>query len=80
MSHFFLFFGGGVSNKRCVNLIANTFLSLIRQKGKCQNGGNSKTKHAKFSEKQIFLTPKSKNKKFSFATLFLTNFTRNIYQ
>ena len=31
--------------------------SVIRQKGKSQNGGNKKTKHAKFSEKRTFLTP-----------------------
>ena len=31
-------------------------LSIIRQKGKSQNGGNMKTKHIKFSEKQTFLT------------------------
>ena len=32
-------------------------LSLIRQKGESQNGCFRKAKHAKFSEKQIFLTP-----------------------
>ena len=31
--------------------------SAIRQKGKSQNGWFKKTKHVKFSEKQIFLTP-----------------------
>ena len=31
--------------------------SVIRQKGESQNGGNKKTKHAKFSEKRTFLTP-----------------------
>ena len=30
--------------------------SLIRQKVESQNGGNKKAKHAKFSEKQTFLT------------------------
>ena len=30
--------------------------SVIRQKGKSQNGGNMKIKHIKFSEKQTFLT------------------------
>ena len=35
--------------------IINT-LSVIRQKGESQNGGNKKTKHAKFSEKRTFLT------------------------
>ena len=30
--------------------------SLIRQKGKSQNSGYRKTKHAKFSEKRTFLT------------------------
>ena len=35
----------------------NTFSSLvIGQKGESQNGGNKKTKHAKFSEKRTFLT------------------------
>ena len=32
-------------------------LSLIRQNGKSQNGGNKKIRHAKFSEKRTFLTP-----------------------
>ena len=32
-------------------------LSVIRETGKAQNGGHNKTKHAKFSEKQTFLTP-----------------------
>ena len=31
--------------------------SVIRQKGESQNGFFKKTKHAKFSEKQTFLTP-----------------------
>ena len=31
--------------------------SVIRQKGESQNGFFKKTKHAKFSEKLIFLTP-----------------------
>ena len=31
--------------------------SVIRQKGESQNGGNKKSKHAKFSEKRTFLTP-----------------------
>ena len=31
--------------------------SIIRQKGEYQTEGNKKTKHAKFSEKQTFLTP-----------------------
>ena len=31
--------------------------SLIRKKGKSQNGGNKKTKHAKFSVKQTLLVP-----------------------
>ena len=31
--------------------------SVIRQKGKSQNRGNKKAKHAKFSEKRTFLTP-----------------------
>ena len=30
-------------------------LSVIRQKGESQNGCYKKTKHAKFSEKRIFL-------------------------
>ena len=33
-------------------------LSVIKQKVESQDGGNKKTiKHAKFSEKRIFLTP-----------------------
>ena len=34
----------------------NFNLSVIRQKGESQNGDEKKTKHAKFSEKQTFLT------------------------
>ena len=32
-------------------------LSVIRQKGESQNGGNKKTKQVKFSEKRTFLSP-----------------------
>ena len=32
-------------------------LSVIRKKGESQNGGNKKTKHAKFSEKKYLLPP-----------------------
>ena len=32
-------------------------LSVIKQKVESQDGGNKKTKYAKFSEKRIFLTP-----------------------
>ena len=32
-------------------------LSVIKQKGESQKGYFKKTKHAKFSEKQVFLTP-----------------------
>ena len=35
--------------------------SLIREKGKSQNGLFKKTKHAKFSEKRAFLTPDTHN-------------------
>ena len=35
----------------------NYISSVIRQKGESQNGCFKKTKHAKFSEKQTFLTP-----------------------
>ena len=31
--------------------------SIIRQKGKSEQGGNKKTKYAKFSEKPTFITP-----------------------
>ena len=31
--------------------------SVIKQKGESQNGGNKKTRYAKFSEKWLFLTP-----------------------
>ena len=34
----------------------NSVSSVIRQKSESQNGGNKKTKHVKFSEKQTFLT------------------------
>ena len=33
------------------------YSSAIRQKGESQNRGNKKTKHSKFSEKLLFLTP-----------------------
>ena len=36
--------------------ISNTS-SMIRQNVEFQNGGNKKTKHVKFSEKRLFLTP-----------------------
>ena len=32
-------------------------LSVVSQKGESQNGGNKKTKHAKFSEKRLLLAP-----------------------
>ena len=38
-------------------LLIVCILSLIRQKGESQNGGNKEIKHAEFSEKGIFLTP-----------------------
>ena len=38
-------------------LRSHQITSVIRQKGKSQNGCFKKTKHAKFSEKQTFLTP-----------------------
>ena len=34
-----------------------TNLLVIRQKSESQNGVNKKTKHGKFPEKRIFLTP-----------------------
>ena len=37
--------------------IAQTNLSVIRQKGKSQKGGIKKTKHPKFSKKQTFPIP-----------------------
>ena len=37
---------------------AEDILSVIRQKGKFQNGCFKKTKHTKFSEKRLFLTPR----------------------
>ena len=36
---------------KCYDII----VPVIRQKGESQNGGNKKTKHAKFSEKRTFL-------------------------
>ena len=36
---------------------AKVKVSVIRQKSKSQNGGNKKTKHAKFFQKRIFLAP-----------------------
>ena len=48
--------------------------SVIRQKGESQNGCFTKTKHAKFPEKQTFLTPRymcvSEGKKCSFFEKF----------
>ena len=42
----------------CTSSFHEIFISLvIRQKGESQNGCYKKTKHAKFSEKQTFLTP-----------------------
>ena len=35
----------------------NHISSVTRQKGQSQDGGNMKTKQAKFSEKLTFLTP-----------------------
>ena len=42
----------GLLSKKCSHK-----WSVIRQKRESQNGGNKKLKHAKFSEKQTFLTP-----------------------
>ena len=42
------------------------WVKVIRQKGESRNGGNKKTKHAKFSEKRPFLTPWSARKKCLF--------------
>ena len=36
--------------------IAHVMASVIWQKGESQNGGNTNTKHAKFSEKRTFFT------------------------
>ena len=38
-----------------------TISSVVRQKGESQYGGNKKIKHAKFSEKRTFLTPRYAN-------------------
>ena len=44
--------------KTCHALIcAHMIKSVIRQKGESQNGGNKKSKHAKFSEKTNFSYP-----------------------
>ena len=40
-----------------LNLPKKAKSSVIRQKGESQNGGNKKTKYAKFAEKRTFLTP-----------------------
>ena len=42
--------------KGVVNTWNDPYLSVIRQKGEYQNGCFKKAKHAKISEKQIFLT------------------------
>ena len=44
-------------NNKWVSLWSIIRSSVIRQKGESQNGGNEKAKHAKFFEKQTFLTP-----------------------
>ena len=44
------------TNQFLPSIRINKVLSVLRQKGECQNGGNKKTKHAKFSEKRVFLT------------------------
>ena len=36
-------------------------LSVIRQTGKCQNGGDKKTKHVKQSKQSIFFFPKNEH-------------------
>ena len=42
---------------RVFNWILSINSSVIRKKGKSQNGCFKKTKHVKFSEKRLFLTP-----------------------
>ena len=39
------------------DLLRFTKSSVIRQKDESQNGVNQKAKHAKFSEKRLFLNP-----------------------
>ena len=59
--------------------------SVIRQKGKSQNGCFKKTKHVKFSEKETFFTPlirlffgkyTDKNEYLKFLWAFLVKVTR----
>ena len=50
-------FGFYLSVEYFFNFSFKTVLSLIRQKGKSKSGYFKKTKYAKFSEKQTFLTP-----------------------
>ena len=40
-----------------MSVVYTTKSSAIRQNGESQNGCYKKTKHAKFSEKRVFLTP-----------------------
>ena len=40
-----------------LDLVTDTTLLVIRQRAESQNGGNKKTKHAKFFGKRTFLTP-----------------------
>ena len=56
----FLTFCSQYQSLRIVVMLAKELqfiTSVIRQKGESQNGCFKKTKHAKFSEKQTFLTP-----------------------
>ena len=48
-----------LSDKFQTNFSANPHQNtlVMRQKGKSENGGYKKTKHAKFSEKLTFLAP-----------------------
>ena len=48
--------------------------SVIRQKGKSQNGCFKKTKHAKFSEKRTFLTPRYAHVRNNFQEIIANGF------
>ena len=44
-------------SKSMIHVFQKSFVGIIRQKGKSQDGGNKKTKLAQISEKRTFLTP-----------------------
>ena len=52
----------------------------VRQKVESQNGGNKKTKHAKFSEKLTFLTPQRRTRTCAYQWVKNVRFFRKIWR